>query len=170
MKPTTLPERISWAYQLIDVRGTEKVLEIGCGPGVAVDLVAASLTTGHITGIDRSATAIARAQQRTAAHIASGRVTLLHTTLAGLALPARSIDTAFAINVNVFWTTQADQELHVLATVLDPAGTLHLIYETPEGPSNRAITRAEENLRRHGFTTSTRTQGRLGTVSGRRRS
>jgi SAM-dependent methyltransferase len=53
-----------------------RVLEIGCGPGAAARAVAARLDTGHILAIDRSAKAVAQAQQNAAAEIASGRMSV----------------------------------------------------------------------------------------------
>jgi len=55
-----VPDRISWAIELLDVSSADQVLEIGCGPGVAMALVCDRLSGGRITGIDRSATAIWR--------------------------------------------------------------------------------------------------------------
>jgi SAM-dependent methyltransferase len=168
MNRPAVPERLAWARTLVDAQGPEHILEIGCGPGVALGLVAAALTTGQVTGVDRSATAIARAARRIGEHLATGRVALVNAALADLDLPGHTVDTAFAVNVNVFWTTPADPELAVLGNVLRPGGVLHLVYETP-GPSSRAVAAVESNLRRHGFSTTTTVgQPRLVAVSGSR--
>ena len=42
------------AVSALALTGTESVLEIGCGHGVAVRLVLERLTSGHITALDRS--------------------------------------------------------------------------------------------------------------------
>ncbi|MCO8270111.1 class I SAM-dependent methyltransferase [Actinoplanes sp. TRM 88003] len=60
----------------LPLRPDMRVLELGCGPGVAARLVAARLTTGHILATDRSATAIAQATAGSAAEIASGRMSV----------------------------------------------------------------------------------------------
>ena len=41
-----IPERIRWTVERLDLAPTDHVLEIGCGPGHAVGLVAERLTTG----------------------------------------------------------------------------------------------------------------------------
>ncbi len=45
--------RIARAVDFLDPRSGERILEIGCGHGVAVDLVARRLEGGCVTGLDR---------------------------------------------------------------------------------------------------------------------
>jgi len=65
-----VPERVRWAVVQLSPGPDEQLLEIGCGPGVAVVLICERLAGGRIVAIDRSATAISRATQRNAEHIA----------------------------------------------------------------------------------------------------
>ena len=124
-----VPDRITWAVELLDPRPADRILEIGCGPGLAAALVCERLAGGRLTAIDRSATATERARWRLAAHPA----TVEHTDLAGLTAAAATFDKAFAVNVNVFWTGPADAELAVLRRVVRPGGVVHLVYEGPAG-------------------------------------
>lgn len=119
------------AVELLGVAPGDELLEIGCGPGVAVGLVAAALDGGRVLAIDRSATAIARAGRRNAAHVASGRVELLETSLEAFDPDDDRFDTVFAIDVNLFWTRRPDAELATIARALKPGGVLRLFY----GPS-----------------------------------
>lgn len=57
---------------VLAVEPTDQLLEIGCGPGVAVSLVCEKLYDGNITAIDRSAKMIETARKRNADHVASG--------------------------------------------------------------------------------------------------
>jgi trans-aconitate methyltransferase len=145
------PERIAWTVALLDVRADLEVLEVGCGPGVAVDLVCRRLGSGRVTGIDRSATAIRRAEARNAEHLAAGRAVLVQTDLATYDGEAGRFHTAFAVNVNLFWTGDADAELAVLHLVLRPDGVVRLVYERPGGARDVSRT-VVDNLARHGFT------------------
>lgn len=154
----TVPARIGWAVELLDVRPGDRILEFGCGPGVAAALVADRLDGGHLTAIDRSATAVERCRARTADHLAAGRVTVEHVDLAGFEGEPDSYDKAFAVNVNVFWTGPADAECRVLDRVLRRAGTLLLVYggprpgDTGAGDTRDVGPRVAATLERHGFT------------------
>ncbi len=68
--------RLAGLVDALPIRPHLRVLEIGCGPGVAARLVAARLDTGHILATDRSATAIAQATAGSTAAISSGRMSV----------------------------------------------------------------------------------------------
>jgi cyclopropane fatty-acyl-phospholipid synthase-like methyltransferase len=166
-----VPARIAWAIDLLHIQPEDRILEIGCGSGVALSLVADRLDGGRITAMDRSASAIERARARNAQHIAAGRAVLRQVELAKFR-GRGPFDKAFAINVNVFWTTNADPECQVLTRVLGSDGGLWLVYEMPRAvsvrdPTNHVIA----NLARHGFTTEAinHPTGRLVCIVGKTR-
>ncbi|MEU5294174.1 SAM-dependent methyltransferase [Streptomyces umbrinus] len=136
MTGAAVPERIRQAVAALDVRAGDRLLEIGCGGGVAVGLVCPLLTTGTITAVDRSATATARAVRRNAGWVRDGRAAIATAaftepglTAAGLA--GRRFDKIFAINVNLFWTGPARAELALAAHLLALGGALYAFYEPP---------------------------------------
>ncbi len=160
-----VPARIAWAVEILDLSPADRVLEIGCGPGVAASLVAPRLTEGSMTAIDRWATAIARTGARNREHLESGRLTLVQATLAE-ARSRERFDKALAVNVNVFWTTAAAPECETLRAVLAPGGVVHLVYGGPGDAGERVAA----NLHRHGFAPTVRRgpQAGLLCVTGRR--
>ncbi|MFE8601779.1 SAM-dependent methyltransferase [Archangium violaceum] len=127
-----IPERLRWTVEQLGIEPDARVLEIGCGTGVAVGLVCERLRTGHITGIDRSASAIDRARKRNAAHIAAGKAGLWRGDLMDFTSDAGVFDTVFAVNVNVFWTGAARAELQRLFELTKPGGVALLVYEAPD--------------------------------------
>jgi ubiquinone/menaquinone biosynthesis C-methylase UbiE len=74
-------DRLRRAVEALDPQPDDRILELGCGHGVAITLVCERLDGGHITGIDRSRKMIDVARKRNAEHIAAGRATLLCTSL-----------------------------------------------------------------------------------------
>lgn len=127
-----VPERISWAVDRLELRGSETVLEIGSGRGVAAALVCDRLTTGRLVAIDRSDVAVAAtaAHADNRVHIANSSLTVIASPLAELTGFDAAFDLAFAINVNLFWLDAA-REMPVLRRVLRPDGRLALFYEPP---------------------------------------
>ncbi|MGH3317798.1 MAG: SAM-dependent methyltransferase, partial [Nocardioidaceae bacterium] len=100
--PSGPPARLQWAVQQLEIAPYDQVLEIGCGPAVAVALVCERLTTGRITAVDRSATAVEPTIRRNEAHIASGRAVVEHCELADLDSRRGPFGKIFAVNVNLF--------------------------------------------------------------------
>lgn len=147
-----LPARIRWAVELLDIRPDDRILDLGFGPGVSLELIAERLgDKGQVVGIDRSATAVVRAEQRLAAQIATNRLVVEQVDLAGYDRADDRFDKALGVNVNVFWTGTADAELATLTRVLRPDGVLHLVYESPGGRPTKVVGPATANLERHGF-------------------
>jgi len=152
-RATAVPARVRWAVESLGVRPDDQILEIGCGNGVAMSLICDRLVRGRITAIDRSASAIARASLRNAAHIAAGKALLRKVDLSALSLPGTRFDVVFAINVNLFWVPSAATELTIIRNHLRPGGVCRLFYETPtdDGRANQIAQRVAASLRAHGF-------------------
>jgi cyclopropane fatty-acyl-phospholipid synthase-like methyltransferase len=139
-----VPERIRWAVETLAVEPGDRLLEIGGSSGVAAALVCERLEWGSLLLIDRSATAIERTRRRNQEHLAAGRLALETVELADY---DPRFDKVFAVNVNVFWTTPATEELARIRTALRPHGRLFLFYETPSaGHARQAVARVGDAL------------------------
>lgn len=148
-----VPARVAWAVELLDPSPDDVVLEVGGGPGVSAALVCERLTTGRLVAVDRSAVALERTGRRAAHHVAAGRLVLVNSALADAPLEPASVDRAFAVDVNLFWTRDAAAELDVLARALRPSGPLAVLYGSagPTGPG-RVLGAVSAAVGRHGFT------------------
>ena len=158
----TVPPRLYAAFDLVDPRPDEHVLEIGCGRGVLGSLLCERLVAGHYTGVDRSATATDATTARLAEPIAAGRATVITSALADLTPP--TVDRVVAVNVNVFWTGPAVRELEIVRAALRPGGQLQLIYGSDGGAAPRVdVTVAlRGHLRAAGFEPALTTPSRRG--------
>ncbi len=57
-------ERFNWAVETLHIHPDDHILEIGCGHGIAVSLIAPELKSGSITAIDISKVMIDKAMKR----------------------------------------------------------------------------------------------------------
>jgi SAM-dependent methyltransferase len=124
-------ERLVWAVQTLGVEPDDRLLEIGCGHGVAVSLVCQRLDGGAITAIDRSRKMIEAASKRNADYAAAGVATFQTATPLEADLGANRFDKVFAINVGIFWRQRPVRELEIIGEHLAPGGRLFLFYESP---------------------------------------
>jgi ubiquinone/menaquinone biosynthesis C-methylase UbiE len=92
-----MSERLRRVVERLDPRPGERVLEIGCGHGVAATYV---LERGaRLTGIDRSPKIIAAAKRRNARFVEAGSAEFLVAHLENLDLGDRRFDKIFAVRV-----------------------------------------------------------------------
>lgn len=152
-----VPERLAWAVDTLDVRPGDRILEIGCGRGVAVSLICDK--GGVVTALDRSATMIRHAKERNAAH----QVRFLHGTLEDGV--GGVYDKIFAVNVNLFWTRSPARELELIRGLLAPGGALYVFYEPP-GPDKALGEKVAAALRAGDYTTTILQKGALVCVKG----
>ncbi len=145
-------ERLVWAVETLAVRPADRLLEVGCGHGVAVSLACERLDGGHIVALDRSPKMIALARQRNAVHVAAGRASFQAAALHEADLGEARFDTIFAIRVGIFLRGNPRRELAVIEKHLAPAGRLHLVYD-PVDPADtgRLIAVTSRVLQDHGF-------------------
>lgn len=97
----SLSPRLAAIVDALPLRSGMRVLEIGCGPGVAAREVARRIGDGHVLGIDRSKKAIALARAGSKAELATGRLSFRSVAIEDfeLASDQAPFDLAFAIRV-----------------------------------------------------------------------
>lgn len=121
--------RIAQALEALPLQSHFRVLEIGCGPGVAARLVSRQLTSGMILAIDRSKKAIDAACRGSADEMATGRLDFRCVAIEDFVLEAadKKFDLAFAMRVGALdgrHPELADRALGRLRRALKPDGVL----------------------------------------------
>lgn len=155
MAVQSIPTRIRWAVDYMDVRPADHVLEIGCGPGAGAEAICNRLETGKLFAIDRSESGVDRTRRRCARHVASGRLTVRQIDLATLRVPVKRLHKVFAFNVNLFWVRDCADEVALIHERLLPGGSVFLFYEArfPEQMPT-VVSQASASLTRGGFEVS----------------
>jgi SAM-dependent methyltransferase len=142
-------ERFVWAVDTLALDPTDRVLEVGCGHGVAVSLVCEGLTIGRITAIDRSKKMIEMATRRNREHVAAGTAVLKTAALEKADFGDERFDKVFAFNVAPFWH-QPKEALAIVRRHLAPDGAFYLFWDarhTQPGRARDLADRLSERIR-----------------------
>jgi ubiquinone/menaquinone biosynthesis C-methylase UbiE len=132
--------RNRWAVRLLDVQPTDRVIELGCGPGVAIAALATRAIRGLVVGVDHSPVMIRQARRRNRAAIRAGRVRLVHTPVESLSISDGPFDAALAVNTVGMWP-DPPARLRDIARLLRPGGRIALVSQ-PRCPGATAATSA----------------------------
>lgn len=112
-----------WTIDLLDLSISDHILEIGFGPGIAIDLASKKITDGSIAGIDISKTMLKAATRRNCKAIKSGRVDLRFGSASSLPYSENSFLKVFAIHCIYFWT-DPKTVLKKIYSILHPGGLI----------------------------------------------
>jgi SAM-dependent methyltransferase len=134
--PKPVSPRIAKAIASLPLRPDMRVLEIGCGPGVAARAISRLLTDGVILAIDRSEKAIDLAVAGSSEELASGRLAFRRCAIEDFTLlPGEApFDLAFAMRVGALdgrHPGMAEQAMARIRAALKPDGILVIDDEPP---------------------------------------
>ena len=148
----------------------ERIVEIGFGPGVALEMAAARVGNGLLAGVDVSRLMVERARRRLHRHLSPGCVDLRTGSASALPFPDRCFHRAFAVNSLHHWPSPA-RGLAELRRVLVPGGVLvlglrreratakHLVAP---GYDKKGLERVESAVRAVGFSDLRRVEHDVG--------
>lgn len=122
-------ERLIWAVEQLGVRPDDRVLEVGCGHGVAATLVCERLAGGHLLAIDRSQKMIDMATRRNREHVEARRAEFQTSALERADLGGRRFDRVFGVHVAALWKSAG--AVAAVREHLAPHGALYVISQVP---------------------------------------
>jgi len=128
-----MSERLRSIVEQLNIRPGDRVLEIGCGHGVAATFVCERLEGGHLTAIDRSEKMIEAATRRNLARIEAGRAEFLVSSLEDLDLGDRRFDKIFAVRVGLFHR-DPERARSLVEKWLAPGGAVFVFFDPPSEP------------------------------------
>jgi len=131
-------QRNVWAVALLEVEPSDRVLEIGFGPGIAIRELSRRATHGLVCGVDHSDVMVRQATRRNAAALRAGRVTLRCGAAEHLPAFAEPFDKVLAVNNLGMWR-EPDARLQELHRLMRPGGRIAIVSQ-PRCPGATAET------------------------------
>lgn len=142
-------DRNRWTVDLLDIQPHDYVLEVGCGPGLALEGCLARTTDGLVIGLDHSETMLRQAAARNRAALLAGRLQLRQGNAATLLHSSERFDKIFSVNVVQF----LDDMPPLFAAFyehLKPNGLVATTYmPRGENPSRAKAWQLAEKVRQH---------------------
>lgn len=142
-------ERNSWTVDLLNIQDGDRIIEIGCGPGLALEGCLSRAGDGQVVGLDHSRTMLDQAQARNAEAIREGRLELRLGNLEGLQNAEGSFDKACSVNVVQFLPDPA-AAFGKIFSILKSSGIAVTTY-MPRGknPNRETALIMAEKIKRH---------------------
>lgn len=111
------------ALSLVSFKGSETVLDIGCGGGAALNKMSRMLPKGKLFGIDHSDTAVGLATKNNASDTDSGKMHIQRAEVASMPFEDGMFDVILTVESFYFWK-EPQSELKEVYRVLKSGGTL----------------------------------------------
>ena len=139
-------ERNSWTVGLLDIQPEDHVLELGFGPGLAIEEASRLAHRGRVVGLDHSETMVRVATRRNAKAIRDGRVHLELRSFEQLDDLDDRFDKILAVNALIL-SDDAGRVARSLHCLLRPGGTLAITFQSRKaGATSRDTERGGEKL------------------------
>jgi ubiquinone/menaquinone biosynthesis C-methylase UbiE len=131
-----------WTISHMDVRPSDRILDLGCGGGKAIQLLSRLVPDGFVAGLDHSKAMVAQSRQRNAAAVARGKVEVSLGTVDAIPHRDSTFDKVSAIETFYYWPDPV-AGLREARRVLSPGGTMVVALEM-----SRESSRQGSRLRR----------------------
>lgn len=127
-----MSDRLRTIVERMKIGPDDRVLEIGCGHGVAATLVCQRLVGGRLTAVDRSRKMIEAATRRNEAFVQSGKAEFIVANLESLELSDRRFDKIFAVRVGLFHR-EPKRARGIVERWLAPGGKVFVVFDPATG-------------------------------------
>jgi ubiquinone/menaquinone biosynthesis C-methylase UbiE len=129
----------AWVIDLLEVQPNDRILEVGFGPGVGIELLAKAAPEGYVAGVDPSQEMVDQARARNAQAIISGHVDLRYGSAESLPFDDNTFNKALAINSMHVWTDAA-AGLREIRRVMQAGGRMALGFTPYAGQRQGGLT------------------------------
>jgi len=121
-----------WTVDLLELHPGDRVLEIGCGPGLALQACLETHPDISAVGLDHSEVMIRQATRRNAAAVRAGRLHLVVGSISLLPRIGKYFTKCLMVNVAQFLPDRVDS-LARIAAVLEPNAVVAITFQ-PRNP------------------------------------
>ena len=115
-----------WGLSHISIDKDFIVLDVGCGGGKTINLLAGIAKEGKVYGIDYSESSVAVATNINKKYVDAGQVGILHASVQTIPFPDDMFDLVTAIETYYFWPDLINN-LREIKRVLKPGGSVIII-------------------------------------------
>ena len=124
-------DTFAWGLAQLSIKPDSVVLDVGCGGGAAVKLMAARVPKGRVCGIDHSRDMVNLSRQVNRQLIDGGRVVVDHGSVSDLPYSDDMFNVVTAFETIEFWPNLSE-DLKEVKRVLKPGGQLLVVNRLPE--------------------------------------
>lgn len=124
-----------WAFEHMDIKPDDIVLDIGCGGGANVRRLIAKCPSGHVTGVDYSDVSVRMSTEENKKAIEEGKCTIQQADVMRLPFAEDSFDVVTAFETIYFWP-DIHKSLQEVCRVLKAGGHFYPVNEA-NGTSER---------------------------------
>ena len=123
-----------WGFSQLDFTEVKSILDIGCGSGLTVKLMAELAANAKLAAIDYSTDMVNLARETCSDLITSGRVAIVQAEVSNLCFGDESFDLVTAFETYYFWPNLVG-DLKEIARVLKPEGKVLMVNECYMDPA-----------------------------------
>ncbi len=120
-----------WTVSMLELKQTDRVLEVGYGSGLTMKYTAQRVPHGLIAGVDSSPTMYELARKRNAKWISSGQMEIYQGSVESLVFPDDYFDKVYAVQV-INYLPAPLKGLRELYRIVKPGGCVALFFEAKE--------------------------------------
>ncbi len=117
-----------WGLEHVAIAPNATILDVGCGGGGAVNILARAASRGQVCGVDYAEAVLPTARRVNRALIQQDRVEIKHGNVSELPFPDDTFDLVTAFETTMFWPSPVN-DLREVRRVLKPGGTLLIATE-----------------------------------------
>jgi cyclopropane fatty-acyl-phospholipid synthase-like methyltransferase len=126
-------ERNRWTVELLQLKSTDRVLELGPGPGVTLGLLLDQVSDGIVVGVDHSTTMLSRCRRRHRQAVQEHRLRLIQADFTDLPELPGPFDRIVAVN-SLQFDGMSHETLNRIVNSLAPQGQFAVTFQ-PRGES-----------------------------------